>query len=61
MIFSCVGWRLAEFHALVEEFTRLLFGESSVFGNVKSKITTCQQVHDEVEICSILKRVHHID
>lgn len=41
--------------------TCLLFGESAVSGDVKSQVSSCQEIHDEVKVCPILERVDHVD
>ena len=42
------------------EITRLLFIELSVTSNMISKVSSGHEIHDQVQIFSILEWIHHV-
>lgn len=42
-------------------FTCLFFRKTSVFANMVAKISSREQIHNQVQILSILKSIVHVD
>lgn len=41
--------------------TGLLLGEDGIFDEVEAKVTSTDQIHDQVEVISVLKRIEGVD